>query len=138
MTKQIVYNRQDKDFEVIVDGRTIGYRATYLAADAAANEHIYNELSRGGHDAADLTAEDAQDVLAAVGASTPAAPQPIAIDDLAQATQVAIALNFEKWQRAMLVGDWAGAAELDQRRADLSRQWERVLRAMGQVERRAA
>ena len=144
MTKEIRYDRATKDFEVIIDGRTIGYRATYLAAEAAANEYAYECLSRGGHDAADLAAEDVQDVataLATVGTPTPPAPQPIAIDDLAVATQVAIALNFDRWQRAMLVGDWTEAAQLDQRRADLSAQWLRVLKQAAAVEsmkRRAA
>jgi hypothetical protein len=63
--KEIRFNRADKDFAYLLNGEIVGYAPTYLQAEQQLNELVYALLSRPNVDAADLTPDEAADVLGA-------------------------------------------------------------------------
>lgn len=62
--KLVVYCPATRDYEVSVDGSVIGFAKTPLAGMALANDHVYQLLERPHIDAADLSQEQAEAVLA--------------------------------------------------------------------------
>lgn len=54
-TREIAYDRASRDFAAFLDGNLIGYYPSYLKAEEALDDHVYELLDRGliGIDAAD-------------------------------------------------------------------------------------
>lgn len=65
-TKDVQYDAITRDFCALVNGQILGWAKTLLQAEAICNEYVYEALKRGNVDAADLTPEDAADVLTAL------------------------------------------------------------------------
>lgn len=82
--KAIRYDRETGDFAYLLNGEIVGYAATYLAAEQKLNELVYELLSRPNVDAADLTPEEAADVLAVVA-------EPAPVPALGNVTRAAVA-----------------------------------------------
>ena len=47
MTKLIAYNRKNKDYDMWLNDRYVGSRATYRDAERALDEMAYDELTHG-------------------------------------------------------------------------------------------
>lgn len=62
--KLVIYCPSTRDYEVSVDGAVIGFAKTPLAGMALANDHVYQLLERPHVDAADLSQDEAEAVLA--------------------------------------------------------------------------
>ena len=45
MTKSITYNRENRDFDMFLDGRYVGSRATYAEAEAELDRLAYEILT---------------------------------------------------------------------------------------------
>jgi hypothetical protein len=45
--KQIVYDRETKDFAMYLDSELVGYARTYLAAEVTLDQLVYELLSSG-------------------------------------------------------------------------------------------
>lgn len=64
-TKQITYNKLDRDWTITVDGVLIGIAANRLAAEQMANAAVYDRLSRQSHASVSALDEDAATLLSA-------------------------------------------------------------------------
>ncbi len=62
--KEIKYDRRTKDFAYLLNGEIVSWAPTHLQAEQALNEVVYTLLARDTVTAADLSPEDAADVLA--------------------------------------------------------------------------
>jgi hypothetical protein len=45
MQKEIVYDRETRDFAMYLDGRLVGYRASYHEAEIALDQIVYEALT---------------------------------------------------------------------------------------------
>src|SRR5262245_11976771 len=121
--KKIIRDRETNDFAMYLNGELVGYKPTHLQAEIELNSLVHHLLTRTAHAAtSDVPAEDVPAAAAAmVAAPAPAAPapapvstvQPIWVSTSVEALQVALVILDQRWQRAVLDGDWVKADEIE-------------------------
>ncbi len=62
-TKAMPYDADTRDFYDLVNGQILDWVKTLLQIQELCNEYVFESLRRGNVDAADLTSEDATNVL---------------------------------------------------------------------------